>query len=77
MKDYIIKFCWTLEVPVDIKVNGEVVELDKHELYVEAEDTREKIDIIKLNAEIEEIVMRENELREAIRNIIEEIEVGV
>ena len=39
--------------------------------------TPEKIDIVKLNAEIEEIVMRENELREAIRNIIEEIEVGV
>src|SRR5574344_1548053 len=44
--------------------------------YVEAEDTRKKIDIVKLNAEIEEIVMREDELREAIRNIIEEIEVG-
>lgn len=44
--------------------------------YVEAEDTREQIDIVKLNAEIEEIVMREDELREAIRNIIEEIEVG-
>ncbi|MBQ4559512.1 MAG: type I restriction-modification system subunit M [Tyzzerella sp.] len=44
--------------------------------YVEQEDTREKIDIVKLNAEIEEIVMRENELREAIRNIITEIEVG-
>ena len=44
--------------------------------YVEQEDTREKIDIVKLNAEIEEIVMRENELREAIRNIIAEIEVG-
>ena len=43
--------------------------------YVEAEDTREKIDIVKLNAEIEEIVLREAELREAIRNIIEEIEV--
>lgn len=43
--------------------------------YVEAEDTREKIDIAKLNAEIEEIVMREDELRAAIRNIIEEIEV--
>ena len=43
--------------------------------YVEAEDTREKVDIVKLNTEIEEIVMRENELREAIRNIIEEIEV--
>ena len=45
--------------------------------YVEIEDTREKVDIVKLNAEIEEIVIRENELREAIRNIIEEIEVGV
>ena len=44
--------------------------------YVEVEDTREKVDIVKLNAEIEEIVMHENELREAIRNIIEEIEVG-
>lgn len=43
--------------------------------YVEAEDTKEKIDIVKLNAEIEEIVMREDELREAIRNIIAEIEV--
>lgn len=44
--------------------------------YVEAEDTREVVDIVKLNAAIEEIVMREDELREAIRNIIEEIEVG-
>lgn len=42
--------------------------------YVEAEDTREKIDIVKLNAEIEEIVKREDELREAIRTIIAEIE---
>jgi len=45
--------------------------------YVEAEDTREKVDIKKLNAEIEEIVLREDELREAIRTIIEEIEGGV
>lgn len=45
--------------------------------YVEAEDTREVIDIKKLNAEIEEIVLREAELRDAIRNIIEEIEGGV
>jgi type I restriction enzyme M protein len=44
---------------------------------VEAEDTREKIDIAKLNAEIEEIVLREDELRAAIRNIVEEIEAGV
>ena len=42
--------------------------------YVEQEDKREKIDIVKLNAEIEEIVKRENALREEIRKIIEEIE---
>ena len=45
--------------------------------YVEAEDTREKVDIVKLNAEIEEIVLREDELRESIRTIIAEIEGGV
>ena len=44
--------------------------------YVEAEDTREKIDIQKLNADIAEIVLREEELRAAIDAIIEEIEVG-
>ena len=42
--------------------------------YVEAEDTREAVDIVKLNAEIEAIVKREDELREAIRQIIAEIE---
>lgn len=44
--------------------------------YVEAEDTREKIDIVKLNAEIEEIVAREQVLRDEIAKIIAEIEVG-
>ncbi|MEG1062048.1 MAG: N-6 DNA methylase, partial [Oscillospiraceae bacterium] len=56
----------------------EVIENDYNlsvSTYVEAEDTREVIDIVKLNAEIEEIVLREDKLREAIRNIIEEIEV--
>lgn len=43
--------------------------------YVEAEDTREKIDIVKLNAEIEEIVAREQVLRDEIATIIAEIEV--
>ena len=42
--------------------------------YVEAEDTREKIDIVKLNAEIAEIVAREQVLREEIDRIIAEIE---
>lgn len=42
--------------------------------YVEKEDTREKIDIVKLNAEIEEIVAKENVLRAEIDRIIKEIE---
>lgn len=42
--------------------------------YVEGEDTREKIDIVALNAEIERIVARENELRAEIDRIIKEIE---
>jgi type I restriction enzyme M protein len=44
--------------------------------YVEAEDTREKIDIVKLNAEIEKIVAREQILRDEINKIIAEIEVS-
>lgn len=42
--------------------------------YVEPEDTREKIDIVKLNAEIAEIVAREQVLRSEIDKIISEIE---
>ena len=41
--------------------------------YVEAEDTREKIDINQLNAEIDTIVARENVLRAEIEKIIKEI----
>lgn len=44
--------------------------------YVEAEDTREKIDIVKLNAEIEQIVARQHILRVEIDKIIAEIEGG-
>ncbi len=43
--------------------------------YVEIEDTREKIDIKVLNQEIKEIVARQEELRKAIDEIVEEIEV--
>lgn len=44
--------------------------------YVEPEDTREKVDIVKLNAEIREIVKREEKLRASIDEIIAEIEGG-
>lgn len=44
--------------------------------YVEQEDTREKVDIVKLNAEIKEIVAREQLLRDEIDKIIAEIEGG-
>ena len=43
--------------------------------YVEQKDTREKVDIVKLNAEIKEIVARQATLRAAIDDIIAEIEV--
>ena len=43
--------------------------------YVQPEDTREVIDIVKLNAEIEQIVAREQVLRDEIAKIIAEIEV--
>ena len=43
--------------------------------YVEKEDTREKIDIVELNKKIDEIVAKEQELRDAINKIISEIEV--
>lgn len=42
--------------------------------YVEKEDKREVIDIKKLNADIEKIVTRENELRSAIAEIIYDLE---
>jgi type I restriction enzyme M protein len=42
--------------------------------YVEAEDTRERVDIVKLNAEIQEIVARDENLRKEINQIIEDIE---
>ena len=43
--------------------------------YVEQEDTREVIDIKELNREIQEIVAREQVLRDEIEKIIAEIEV--
>ena len=42
--------------------------------YVEKEDTREKINIVELNKEIDKIVEREQELRDEIKKIISEIE---
>ncbi|MCD6333298.1 MAG: N-6 DNA methylase [Bacteroidales bacterium] len=42
--------------------------------YVEKEDTREKIDIKKLNAEIAGIVARQNELRAKIDEIVADLE---
>ena len=41
--------------------------------YIEKENTREKIDIDKLNKEIEEIVKREDRLRKEIDKIIKEL----
>lgn len=42
--------------------------------YVEQKDTREMIDITKLNAKIKEIVARQAELRTAIDEIVAGLE---
>jgi type I restriction enzyme M protein len=42
--------------------------------YVEQKDTREKIDIVQLNAQIRDIVAKEQQLRDEIDRIIAEIE---
>jgi len=58
--------------------NSEIAKQDYNlsvSTYVEQEDTREKIDIVALNAEIEKIVAREQVLRDEIDKIIAEIEV--
>ena len=43
--------------------------------YVEKEDKREKIDIVELNKQIDEIVAREQVLTNQIDKIVKEIEV--
>ena len=58
--------------------NSEIADQDYNlsvSTYVEQKDTREVIDITVLNAEIEEIVAREQILRDEIAKIIAEIEV--
>ena len=67
-----------LEYVTKLVSNKEIAENDYNlsvSTYVEKEDTREKIDIVKLNKEIDEIVAKEQELRDAINKIISEIEV--
>jgi type I restriction enzyme M protein len=44
--------------------------------YVQAEDTREVLDIKKLNAEVKEIVARQSELRQKIDAIVADIQGG-
>jgi len=44
--------------------------------YVDAEDTRDAVDITKLNAEIARIVARQAELREQIDNIVADLDGG-
>lgn len=58
--------------------NKEITENDYNlsvSTYVEKEDTREQVNIVELNKKIDEIVAKENKLREEIDKIISEIEV--
>ena len=57
--------------------NSDIAENDYNlsvSTYVEQEDTREKVDIVKLNAELKEIVEKENKLRAEIDKIIAELQ---
>ncbi|WP_373826852.1 N-6 DNA methylase, partial [Bacteroides heparinolyticus] len=57
--------------------NGKIAENDYNlsvSSYVEAEDKREVIDIVKLNAEVVQTVKRIDALRADINNIIKELE---
>ena len=60
-------------------VSNKEIEANNYNLsvstYVEKEDTREVIDIKELNKQIDEIIKRENILRDEISKIIAEIEV--
>jgi type I restriction enzyme M protein len=66
-----------IEYVAKLVPNSEIAEQDYNlsvSTYVEKEDTREKIDITALNAEIKRIVAKEQALREEIDKIIAEIE---
>lgn len=66
-----------IEHIVRLVPNNEIAEEDYNlsaSTYIEAEDTRPQIDIKMLNAEIEKIVIREQELRGKIDEIIRKIE---
>ncbi len=74
---------FTDRVDIDYKVrlvqNSEIAEKDYNlsvSTYIEKEDTKQFIDIKKLNEEIAQIVARENILRAEINRIIAEIEGG-
>lgn len=67
-----------VEYAAKLVSNKEVEENDYNlsvSTYVEKADTREKIDIVELNKEIDEIVIREQKLRDEIKKFISEIEV--
>ena len=67
-----------VEYTAKLVSNREIEENDYNlsvSTYVEQEDAREKIDIDVLNKEIDEIVEKEQKLRDEIKKIISEIEV--
>ena len=55
----------------DLATNGYNISVSS---YIEAKDTREAVDITKLNAEIAEIVARQAKLREQIDAIVADLE---
>ena len=81
LKDYFDERVQTANLcqPYRIFKEGKEIEENDYNLsvstYVEKADTREKIDIVELNKEIDEIVASEQVLRDEINKIISGIEV--
>lgn len=60
-------------------LNSDIAENDYNiavSSYVEQENTTEEVDILKLNAHIAEIVIKQNKLRIAIDEIVADLEGG-
>lgn len=66
-----VEYCAKLVPNADVAENGYNLSVSS---YIDKEDTSEKIDIDELNAEIQRIVNREQELRDRIDAIVEELE---
>ena len=71
-KNKLFSRCWQVLAVCSSNFAGDFKKISKTTSI--NEDTTEKVDIVELNARLQEIVKKENELRAEIDEIIKEIE---